>query len=127
MHRWDAQDAVGEASPIAAWLARDGIEEYLDVMLPRMLERGVAQLPSAPGVVLIEADAGTAAPALRRTVSVHDDALVSPVGTTGEPDAVVRGGAEDLLLVLWGRRDADRLEVEGDAALAAAWLSLGGN
>ena len=60
-----------------------------------------------------------------------DGVLVSS-GSSGQappggPDVVLTGGAEDLLLVLWGRRDPAVLEVEGDAALAAAWLALGGN
>ncbi len=43
-------------------------------------------------------------------------------------DAALRGPALGLLLRLWGRPfpPADALEVVGDAAVAEAWLAIGG-
>ncbi len=39
-------------------------------------------------------------------------------------DVAARGTASDLLLFLYGRADADRLDVFGDAALLARWREL---
>ena len=123
MHRWDAQDAVGATTPIPTWLAADGVEEYLDVMLPRMLQRGAASLPSQPGVVVFALPDGR-----RRSATVDGDVLITGLADAADAaDAAVAGSAEDLLLVLWGRRGVEQLELRGDVALAGAWLSLGGN
>jgi uncharacterized protein (TIGR03083 family) len=125
VHRWDAQDAVGATTPIPTWLAVDGVEEYLDVMLPRMLQRGKVRLPSRRGVVVFELPDGR-----RRSATVEGDVLVTgpaDAAAVDAADATVAGSAEDLLLVLWGRRDVEQLELHGDEVLARAWLTLGGN
>lgn len=121
VHRWDAQDAVGRAEPIDAALAADGIDEYFTVMLPRMLQRGVVTLPdSTPPVAFDLTD--TSGSWTVRAEGAH------PVLDGGsEPVARVRGSAEDLLLVLWGRRDVERLDVDLDLDAALVWLTLGGN
>lgn len=125
VHRWDAQDAVGATTPIPTWLAADGVEEYLDVMLPLMLQRGAVSLPSRPGVVVFELPGGRS-----RSATVDGDVLVTGLvdaALADAADATVAGSAGDLLLVLWGRRGVEQLELRGDVALAGAWLSLGGN
>lgn len=126
VHRWDAQDAVGVAEPIEELLAADGVGEYVEVMLPRMLERGAVSLPARPGRVELRVEGGPS-----WWVEAVDGVLASSSSTAGsathDPDAVLIGGAEDLLLVLWGRREPDVLVVDGDAELAAGWLALGGN
>lgn len=125
VHRWDAQDAVGVAAPIDESLAADGVEEYLDVMLPRMLQRGAVSLPSRPGVLVFELPGGR-----RRSATVDGDVLVTgpaDAAAADAADATVAGAAEDLLLALWGRRGVEQLELRGDVALAGEWLTLGGN
>jgi uncharacterized protein (TIGR03083 family) len=121
VHRWDAQDAVGAAASIDAEMSADGVDEYFGVMLPRMLQRGAVTLPdSAPAVRVVCDDApGT------WTVRAADGRPV--LEDAAEPVAQVRGSAEDLLLALWGRRDVERLEVDGDRGAALVWLTLGGN
>lgn len=126
VHRWDAQDAVDAAEPIDELLAADGVGEYVEVMLPRMLERGAVSLPDRSGRVELRVERGPS-----WWVEAADGVLVSSSSAgdppAHDPDVVLTGGAEDLLLVLWGRRDPEVLVVDGDAALAAAWLALGGN
>jgi hypothetical protein len=60
-------------------------------------------------------------------VRVQSGPSTSPgTGTgTGTADAVVRGPAADLLLVLLGRQaaEATRVRVGGDATVFAHWLS----
>lgn len=119
MHRWDAEAAVGRQTPIDPALASDGIDEYFEVMLPRLLERDDVALPASslhvhctdtPGEWLVQAVDGRL---------VFDRAHA-------KGDAALRGRAEDLLLRLWGRPvDAGAIEVVGDASAANAWLALG--
>ena len=42
----------------------------------------------------------------------------------GRADCTVRGRAEDLYLVLWKRRDADTLVVDGDRDVLGSFLGL---
>ena len=39
-------------------------------------------------------------------------------------DAALRARGEDLLLVVWGRRGLEGLELFGDADIAAQWTKL---
>jgi uncharacterized protein (TIGR03083 family) len=121
VHRWDAQDAVGRAEPIDPAMAADGIDEYFTVMLPRMLQRGAVTLPdSAPPVGFELTDVSGSWIVRAEGAQPVPDVASAPV-------ARVHGSAEDLLLVLWGRRDVTRLDVAGDPAAALVWLTLGGN
>lgn len=121
VHRWDAQDAVGSAEPIDAELAADGVDEYFTVMLPRMLQRGAVTLAdSAPPVRFEPTDAAGAWTVSARAAAPVLDGSAAPV-------ARVSGSAEDVLLVLWGRRDLSRLDLDGDRDAALVWLTLGGN
>ncbi|HEY7147014.1 MAG TPA: maleylpyruvate isomerase family mycothiol-dependent enzyme [Streptosporangiaceae bacterium] len=89
MHRWDAENALGPAAPMDVALAADGVAEVFDTMAPLMIARGRA------------ADPGQA---VRLTAT---DAGGSWVFGPGEPAAGISGRAEDLLLMLWGRKPAD--------------------
>lgn len=118
VHAWDARASQGQAFVIAPDMAVDGLGEIATVMFPRQvrlertppLEHAIAfiptdALPDADGIVLF-------ADGIRKPTTI---------------DAMVRGSAADLLLLLWGRAAlADgRFVVDGDpgvvpAALAAA-------
>lgn len=121
LHRWDAESAVTTTRPIGPELAADGIDEYLDVILPTMLRSQERSWP---------------------TGSVHLHCTDTPGEWTAEApggayvldrshrkgDAAVRGSAEHLLLVLWGRSvPDDSVEVLGDDAVGRAWTTLGGS
>src|SRR5690606_16527072 len=47
MHRGDAQAAVGEPDPIDPELASDGIDEYFEVAIPRLIERERLAVPAS--------------------------------------------------------------------------------
>ena len=109
VHRADAQSAHGEIAPVTPpELARDGVAEVLDVMLAR----------------LRDARAGNG-----ETIHLHCTDTAGEWLLALEPDRVrvslghakggcaARGSASDLLLFLWGRLPAERLEVFGDAGL----------
>ncbi len=119
IHRWDAEQAGGAAAPIDPRLATDGVHEYVEMGLPRVLRREQVGAPDASlhlhctdvdGEWLLWGDGGD-----YRMLPIHD-----------KGDAALRGTAADLLLVLMGRVDRSAIEVLGDPAAAAAWLDLPG-
>src|SRR3954452_15504092 len=110
VHRVDAQEAAGavggEAAPIDPAFASDGIDEYLSVFAPRF----GAGLVDLGGSVHLHC------------TDVEGEWLIVPNPDGGERAGIVvtrehakgevaaRGRAEDLLLLLWGRRDASAVE-----------------
>ncbi|MFE0458613.1 maleylpyruvate isomerase family mycothiol-dependent enzyme [Kitasatospora sp. NPDC058965] len=107
MHRWDAEHALGAATPMDPALAADGVAEVFDTMALRMIARGAATRPE-------QAVRFTATDADRRWT-------FGP----GGPVAEVSGTAEDLLLMLWGRapRDTGSLTWTGDRAAGSIVLA----
>ena len=123
MHRWDAQTAVGLDSLLDPHLSSEGIHEYLEMGLPRVVSRADVELPisslhvhctDVDGEWLIWSDGG-----IYRMLPVHD-----------KGDAAIRGAAADIWLLLMGRLDRDGVDssinIVGDAAAADAWLDLPG-
>jgi uncharacterized protein (TIGR03083 family) len=107
VHRYDAQTAAGEPAPIEAELAVDGIDEFLTVFVPRMADKVAIDgetlhfhCTDVDGEWLVARDG--------------DDVRVTREHAKG--DVAARGSASDLLLFIWGRGSASRLEVFGDAA-----------
>jgi len=120
IHRWDAQDAIGAPEPIEAVMASDGIDEYFELALPRLVSRGSVDLPVASlHVHCTDVDG-------EWTVRAGDDG-VQMTREHAKGDAALRGRAEDLLLTLWRRPvPAGAVDVVGDPAAADEWLRLGG-
>lgn len=113
VHRWDAQDAMGDADPIDGELAVDGVDEWLEVF-------GATQnvAPNGAGETIH----------LHRTdgegewlVRLQPDGIEVTQGHA-KGDAALRGRASDLLLTLWRRVPLDRIEVLGDRAVAERFL-----
>jgi uncharacterized protein (TIGR03083 family) len=115
VHRWDGEAAVSQASPIAADVAVDGIDELFSLFLPLRVDRR-ALAADPPWVMALETLDGGAAWRLEL-----EPVGVSIVDSGGESDLAVQGTASDLLLWLWNRRGADDLTLHGDAALAERW------
>jgi uncharacterized protein (TIGR03083 family) len=116
LHRWDVEGAVGgpeAAGPVDAGLAVEGIDEMFDVLVPERVGdalRGNGEVlhlhaTDAPGEWLVTLTDGP--PAVERGHA--------------KGDVAARGTASDLLLFLWRRVPADRLQVFGDAALLERW------
>jgi uncharacterized protein (TIGR03083 family) len=117
LHRWDVQAAVGEPEagpePVDAGLAVEGIDELFDVLVPERVGDGLRgegevlhlHATDAPGEWLVTLTDGL------------------PVVERGHAkgDVAARGTASDLLLYLWHRVPADRLQVFGDAGLLERW------
>ncbi|MBW3620570.1 MAG: maleylpyruvate isomerase family mycothiol-dependent enzyme [Actinobacteria bacterium] len=112
VHRVDAERAAGEASPVDAKLAADGIDEVLSVLVPA---RGDYDGP-AGFLGIGETDTS-------RAWAVHLDppqvGLVSParVPRRAQPIEQLVGRASEVLLILWGR---DAPKGAGELARALA-------
>lgn len=121
IHRWDAEHAVGDTTPIDPELASDGIDEYLEIAVPRIVKRDGLALPS--GSLHLHC------------TDTHGEWLVA-AGDDGyqlarahqKGDAALRGPAEALLLRLWNRESdrVDELSPVGDQSVLDAWLALTG-
>jgi uncharacterized protein (TIGR03083 family) len=101
VHRVDAEQAAGEAAPVDARLAADGVDELLTVFLPASGDyRGPAGF-----VGVAETDTGRAW-AVR--LDPPEAEVVSPMKMPKRPGELeqIHVPASQLLLVLWGRRDA---------------------
>ncbi len=114
VHRWDAQAAAGSPEPIEPKLAVDGIDEYLDVMLPAArngLTEGRESIhlhsTDAPGEWVIEVG--------------HGELKVTRAHAKG--DVAARGPASDLLLLLWRRVGPSAVDVVGDEAALDRFLA----
>jgi uncharacterized protein (TIGR03083 family) len=118
IHRWDAENAAGLVTPLDPLIAADGILEYFELIVPRVVDRDKRTAPK--GVLRLEcADVGlvcTVSSGAKVDVELGD-------GLTATPDATVRADAQDVLLALWRR-----VPLPGDhPPLAREWLSFGGN
>ncbi|MFI6446755.1 maleylpyruvate isomerase family mycothiol-dependent enzyme [Kitasatospora sp. NPDC050543] len=118
VHAWDALLAAGREEPIERALAVDGVDEFLAHF------RSATPPPAdlAEGGLHLHATDGAA----------HGDGewLIRAVDGAwrvrrehGRGAVAVRGSASDLLLLLWGRRPVERLEVIGDGDALKAYLA----
>lgn len=114
VHGWDALSAVAADEPIEQCIAADGVDEFLGEVLPGLSPdlAGPAQT-----VGLCAGDVGT-----DWTIRVGDGAAVLTRGRLGA-DVTVTATASDLLLLLWGRRPADGLQVDGEPAALQRFLA----
>ncbi len=124
VHRWDAQNAVapGEEGSIGPELAADGVDEWLEVFVPRLLARtGVPDDLVGATLHLHCTDEGgiddTGEWLLRLTAQGSELERAHAKG-----DAALRAPAADLLLAVWHRKGLDDLDVVGDAERARAIL-----
>lgn len=110
VHRWDAQNATGVATPIAH--ADDYISEILEHLLPGLIARFGAPLPQ-----------GTLA--IRATDSANTWTATSTIGCINSvpdhtpADVTLSGTASDLLLALWNR--PSNTETNGDHDVLGQW------
>lgn len=116
VHRYDAQRAHGVAQPVDADLARDGLDEMIDVLLARVVSRDDVKLPDATYVLTTTDDGDW-------IVRLSADG-VQRLDVAKGPDVTVRGTPSALLLAAYNRVPWTSLEVEGDTALLEQWSEL---
>lgn len=119
VHRWDGENARGRAHPISLPLAADGVSEIFETFLPRLQARGA--IDGLAGTMHLHAS-DINGPAGEWLAALQPDS-VSLRHEHGKGDVAIRGPASDLLLLLWGRRRPDGLEVHGDASLLERWAN----
>lgn len=113
VHRYDAQRAFGVAQPVDTDLAADGLDEFIDVLGPRMVERD--QLSPEPATYRFASTDGEA-----WQVRL-DDSGVSRADADAVADVTVRGTTSALLLAAYNRVPWSSLEVDGDAGALDRW------
>lgn len=119
VHRWDAENAVGEAGSIDPQLAADGVDEMLGVFIPSegLHYEGVAgsiylHCTDVPGEWVVTLKPGEVPTYERGSDSRY---------------AGVTGTAEELLLLVWRRIDLDRVEIDGKGSVVTDfWRYLEG-
>jgi uncharacterized protein (TIGR03083 family) len=120
IHRWDAERAAGLVASVDPELASDGIDEYFELAIPRLIRREGITLPTGSlhvhctdvdGEWLVWSEDGE-----YRMIRAHE-----------KGDAALRGPAEPILLRLWGRehRESDVSPV-GDPSVLDGWLAIAG-
>lgn len=134
MHRWDAQSAPtprskAEPDPIDVELAVDGIDEFLDQFagpMRQLREQEPAELGGTVHLCATDSSHGewTVRTDGRELLVGHGHGHDGTAEATEHAGAVVRATASDLLLWLWGRVPADRLEVTGDQAIVGRWREV---
>ena len=107
VHRVDAEQVLGEVQPISADVGLDGLDEWLEVMVPGALPGGA---PTG------------AEPVVFHAVDADAERTLFP-GTADLPVATLTGPAGDLLLAAWRRVPLDAVTVDGDADRAGALLA----
>jgi uncharacterized protein (TIGR03083 family) len=108
IHTVDVEQVLDEVRPIPADVGLDGLDEWLEVMVPDALPDGPP--PNAHPIVFHAVDADA-----ERTLFP---------GTRPFPIAALTGDAGDLLTLVWHRVPMEVLTVDGDPAQAAAMLEL---
>ncbi|HUY61108.1 MAG TPA: maleylpyruvate isomerase family mycothiol-dependent enzyme [Candidatus Dormibacteraeota bacterium] len=111
IHRWDAQAAHGPGGPVAGALAVDGVDELLEVHVPRIRLRGPVDLGGTLRLVAGDAPAEWWIGADAARLAVPPPAA----------DVTVRAPASDLMLFAWGRLAADGVPAEGAVAVLERW------
>ncbi|MFI7704592.1 maleylpyruvate isomerase family mycothiol-dependent enzyme [Nonomuraea sp. NPDC049480] len=117
VHRWDAENALGAASPIPGELAVDAVAQTFQVMAP--VRRAWQQAPAGAGERYL----------FRRTDgpelwTVRFDGEHVRLSGGDDFDVELAGTASDLMLFLWQRIPADALDVQGDKSLLDRYFVL---
>ncbi len=116
MRAWDLSSASGRPYSFPPGLAGDGIDEVVDLLLPRQIRKN--RMPAPTMTLGLHAHDTEQQWQIRSSTDTVSTATVSV-------SATVSGAASDLLLLLWRRRTVDdpRFEVAGDVEAARRLLS----
>jgi uncharacterized protein (TIGR03083 family) len=108
VHTVDVEQVLGDVRPIPPDVGLDGLDEWLEVMVP-------GRLPDGPPL--------DAHPVVLHAVDADAERTLFP-GTRPFPIATLTGTAGDLLLAAWRRVPLEVLTVDGDPVQAAAMIGL---
>lgn len=118
VHRCDAELAVGVDPVVAAPVASDGIEEFLN-FLPHAawVTKRLAELGAEGATIHLHAGDG------EWTLTQGPAGRITWARGHSKGDVAVQAPVSDLLLMLYGRRSPDGLTVHGDRAFLDRWLA----
>ena len=121
MHRWDLESTLGDPNPIDAELASDGIDEYFELVIPRLIAQYGLVVPTGSFHVHCTDVEGE-----WLVWEENDEFRMKRAHEKG--DAALRGPAEAILLRLWGRTDGltEPLSPVGDLTVLEGWLAASG-
>ncbi len=108
VHRWDAENTTGTAQPVEAELAADAVAHTFEVMAPSWRTRQQAPPGTSESFRLRQTDG----PGDWTVQFEGDDIRLTD--NIGSCDVELAGPASDLMLFLWHRIPADRLDLTGD-------------
>jgi uncharacterized protein (TIGR03083 family) len=117
VHRWDAEQTVGDAYGLPPGLAADGIDEFLTFFL------AAGEGEPLGGTVHLHCTDTDDVPGEWMIQSI-EHRRIELTREHAKGDAAIRGRAHDLLLWLWGRTDTG-LEVLGDPDVARRFGTWG--
>jgi uncharacterized protein (TIGR03083 family) len=119
IHRWDAEAGAGIAGPaMDPEMAAEAVDEYLDLGVGA--SRAINASPAGPAVRVACTD--TAREWYLDLTEAGRTLHHEPIDVA----MTLRGEAEALLLLLWGRLDADHtnVDIDGDHQILARWTEL---
>ncbi|MGW2189259.1 maleylpyruvate isomerase family mycothiol-dependent enzyme [Streptomyces sp. NPDC001719] len=119
VHRWDAENAMGTARPVDEELAADAVAQMFEVTAPAWRAWAPAQAGAGERFRFRRTD-GTG----DWTARFDGDAIHLTEGADPGADVELAGTASDLMLFLWGRIPADRLDVTGDRGVLDRYFAL---
>ena len=108
VHTVDVEQVLGDVRPIPPDVGLDGLDEWLEVMVPGALPQGPPE---------------DAHPVVFHAVDADAERTLFPA-TKPFPIAALTGTAGDLLLAVWRRVPLEVLTVEGDGLQAAAMIDV---
>jgi uncharacterized protein (TIGR03083 family) len=114
IHRADAECASGDISSYDPAVAKDGIDELLLAFVPRPRTKLRADPSRSLRVQATDISGDW-------LVRVQPDKVDVSTDHADKADCSVSGPAADLYLLLWNRRSADGLQVDGDRRLLDLW------
>jgi uncharacterized protein (TIGR03083 family) len=117
VHAWDAEGAVTHPAPVDAEVACDGINEFLDVMLPRQVKAN-PDVWTGQSLHLHRTDGDG-----EWLVRLGPDGQTSAEHEHDQGDVTLSASASSLYLWCLNRVPIDDLEVSGDQAVAQKWTS----
>ncbi|MBF8187862.1 maleylpyruvate isomerase family mycothiol-dependent enzyme [Nonomuraea sp. K274] len=120
VHRVVAELALGIDPVIPAEVAIDGVEEYLhNLSYAAWVTRPLAELGVEGATIHLHANDGPG----EWTITQGPGGKIEWAAGHAKGDVAAQGSAEDLLLMLYGRRSPAALTVHGDGDLLGRWLT----